>query len=150
MMSLKLFFNRKGAVVSCFAVAGWFLIIWNLSRLPSEGNEGGVLTVTFLVLFVLFCFFITITRFFPWYPKAFRGCGIEEHFEKTIVPTSYMMVATAIVYHLWESCWPFLAFAGLLLTIIISVNFILLYFHFRDQDPLPPSYFTQNLHENIK
>lgn len=149
-MSLKFFFNRKGAVVTGLTVLGWLLMILNLYRLSSEGADRGVVTGVFFVLFIILCLFITITRFLPWYPKAFRGCGIEEHFEKTMVPTSYIMVTTAVVYLLWKNCWPFLLFVSLLLTVIISVNFILLYFHFRDHDPLPPSFFAQNLHKNNK
>src|SRR3989338_2805302 len=143
-MSLKFFFNRKGAVVLSLTILGWLLTIWNLYRLPSEGAERGVVTGITFVIFCVFCFFITITRFFPWYSRAFRGLGIEEHFEKTLVPTSYIMVITAIVYLLWERCWPFLVFVNLLFIVIILVNFTLLYFHFRDHDPLPPSYFAQN------
>lgn len=145
-MSLKFFFNRKGAVVLSLTAIGWLLMLWNLSRLPAEGAGRGLLTVSTLLVFAAFSLFITVTRFVPWYAKQFRGFGIEEHFEKTLVPTSYIMVVSGIIYRLWETCWPLLLTVNLLLVVIISVNFILLYFHFRDHDPLPPSYFAQNLH----
>ncbi|MBI2340045.1 MAG: hypothetical protein HYU99_06760 [Deltaproteobacteria bacterium] len=148
-MSLKFFFNRKGTVITSLTTLGWLLTLWNLSRLFQETGRGILIPFTFLT-FVILCLFITTTRFIPWYPGKFRGFGIEEHFEKTLVPASYIMVVTGIIYPLWRNCWPFLFFVDLLLIVIISVNFILLYFHFRDQDPLPPSYFAQNLHKNIK
>lgn len=119
-------------------VTGWGANVYHLFVFPKS---------FFFILFCLLCLVITFIRFYPWYKQQDRGAGIEEHFEKTMVPTSYIMVVTNIIYHFWSSGWPFLLFASLLLLIIQSVNFILLTFHFRDKDPTPPSYFTRNLYQ---
>ncbi len=135
-MSLKFFFNRKGPLVLTLLAMGWLATVYHL--LFSTRSF-------FFIVFCLLGFVITLIRFYPWYKPEDRGSGIEEHFEKTMVPASYIIVVTNIVYHFWPS-WPFLLFSIVLLAVIQSVNFILLYFHFRDKDPTPPSYFTRNLY----
>lgn len=117
-------------------LTGWAANFYHLLFFP---------TSFFFTLYVLLCLVITLIRFFPWNKQKDRGAGIEEHFEKTMVPASYIMVVTNGVYHFSPS-WPFVLFVCLLLMIIQSVNFILLTFHFRDKDPTPPSYFARNLY----
>lgn len=146
-MSLKFFFNRKGGVVTSLTIIGWLAASWHLYHLPAEWASRGALTGTLYLAFLSLCFFITLTRLIPWYASKDRGAGIEEHFEKTLVPTSYIMVITNLLYFLWKSCWPFLLFTLPLLLLIIGVNLILLYFHSRDKDPTPPSYFARSIYK---
>lgn len=132
-MSLKFFFDRNGIVVKSLFVIGWLATICHLYY-----SSGAALAV-----FAGLCFFVTLIRFIPWYSRADRGFGIEEHFQKTLVPTSYIMTATNIVFFFWKNCGPFLVFASLLITVILCINFILIYFHFKDKDPTPPSLFSR-------
>lgn len=146
-MSLKFFFNRHGSVVITLNVIGWVLNLWHLYCLSAQWSERGLFTgVTFLI-YIFFCFLITLARLIPWYPREHKGYGIELHFEKTLVPVGYIMVLTNVIYFFWNSCWPFLLFIIFLLTVIQSVNFILIYFHFKDKDPTPPSYFVRSLYK---
>lgn len=128
-------------------IIGWALAVWNLYRLPNEWTHRGVATGILFIIYIILCALITLTRFFPWYKPQDRGAGIEEHFEKTLVPTSYIMVVINAVFIFWKNAWP-LVLAGMpLLLVIISVNFILIYFHRRDKNPTPPSYFARSLYK---
>ena len=145
-MSLKLFFNRKGKIVLSLTVIGWTGNFLHLIALPWQWNDRGTLTDLFFLLYLFLAFLITAIRFKPWYQKEDRGAGIEEHFEKTLVPIAYILVFTNLIYHYWQASWPFLLFISLIFLIILSVNAILLYFHNRDKDQTPPSYFARNLY----
>ena len=145
-MSLKFFFNRKGPVVLSLLFIGWVANIWHLIRLSQEWSVRGTVTgVSFLIyLFLASC--LTFIRFYPWYKKSDRGAGIEEHFAKTLVPIAYLLPLTAILYTFWLSCSPVLLFSSVVFTVILSVNLLLLRFHFQDTDPLTPGYFSRNLY----
>lgn len=146
-MSLKFFFNRKGGVVLGLNAVGWALNIWSLCRLPQEWSvRGGYTGISFLV-YLFLCLLITMIRFIPWYGSDHRGHGIELHFEKTLVPLGYLMLATNAVYLSIKVSWPLITFFILLLLSIQAVNGILIYFHFRDKDPEPPSFLTRSLRE---
>lgn len=145
-MSLKFFFNRKGIVVIGLTILGWIGNGLHLLALPWQWSYRGGFTVSCFLLYLFLSLLITVIRFKPWYKKEDRGAGIEEHFEKVLVPLSYIMVLTNLIYHYWQASWPFLLFVSFLFTVILSVNFILLYFHTKDHDSTPPSYFARNLY----
>lgn len=145
-MSLKFFFNRKGFVVLGLNVGGWLLVCYHLYHLQDEWIIRGPLTSILYIVFVFLCLLINFFRFKPWYSKKDRGYGIEEHFEKTLVPTAYILVCFNLLYFVWDKAWPILLFAVLLFIIILHVNFILIYFHYKDRDSTPPSYFVRSLH----
>jgi len=149
-MSLKLFFNRKGKVVVSLTITAWLgyaLQIWMLRPVLSGNWEphGRFTTIAFLIHLGLAAL-LTLIRFWPWYKASDRGAGIEEHFEKTMVPVAYILVVTNVLFLIWNNCWPFLLFTHLVFTVILVVNMILLRFHFMDKDTIPPSYFQRNLH----
>lgn len=146
-MSLKFFFNRKGKVVTTLFILGWGLTLVNLYHLPASFTQRGALTGGAFLLVTFLALLITLCRFMPWYRPEDRGAGIEEHFEKTFVPTGYILVVTNLIYIFWKSPWLFLIFVFLLFSVIQSVNFILIYFHFKDHDPTPPSYFARSLYK---
>lgn len=146
-MSLKFFFNRKGPVVLSLTVIGWALALLNLYKLPGQWEVRGQATGIIYIAFLFLCGLITVIRFIPWYHRKDRGAGIEEHFEKTLVPTSYIMVVANSLYFFWMKAWPFLVFIFPLLLLIMIVNGILLYFHKRDKNTTPPSYFARSLYK---
>lgn len=137
-MSLKFFFNRRGAVVWGLLVSGWVFLILNLLKIETQSPTSHF----FLWLLVGQAFLITSTRFFPWYAKADRGYGIEEHFEKTMVPLAYILSLGGIVFWAVPN-WGILVFSNVLLIPIWVVNFILIHFHYRDHDQTPPSFFVR-------
>lgn len=95
-------------------------------------------------LFIRFC------DVFPWYPGVksrdprVPELGIEIHFLKALVPTSYILFATALLYLLGLEWFVTIA-ANLMMIAVSGVNGILITFHIRDRDPLPVNYFTREL-----
>lgn len=102
----------------------------------SRGSRGAYFLFTILVLL------LTVIRFYPWHRRWGRGIGLEVHFEKTLVPTAYILVATNLVMAFWPRALFMVFFSCALLVVIQSVNCILLYFHGRDRQKLPPHYFS--------
>lgn len=147
-MSLKFFFNRKGPVVLGLTFIGWSLYLWRLwqMKLGQNWETDDKLTVIMFLIHILLAGLITTIRFIPWYFKDNRGAGIEEHFEKTMVPVTYILILTSVIFTFWTHCWPYLLFTHFIFLLILSANVILLILHFRDHDPLPPSYFARNLY----
>lgn len=146
-MSLKFFFNRNGRVVWLLTFLGWGLSLWNGLQLKFQWELRGEATDFSFLFFVFFYLLILGFRFIPWYKKEDRGYGIEEHFFKSMVPAAYILVVTNGVYIFWAQSWPFLLFSVFLLSILLLVNFILIYFHFRDHDLTPPAYFARSLNK---
>lgn len=141
-MSLKFFFNRKGAVVISLGILGWISGLYHLYTYLFHQTHNQILFFIWFGAATL----ILVIRFYPWYPKKDRGHGIELHFEKTLVPVTYMMVLTNILLCFNILVVPFLVFGIFLCFLILGVNAILLTFYFKDQDSIPPSYFVRNLH----
>src|SRR5262249_50206872 len=102
--------------------------------------------------FVFLCYvFLRVCDLSPWY-KGFNKAanspkrGIEVHFQKTLVPTSYALFVTAFACLLRIPILSaaVVALACVMMMIIVPVNFILISFHRRDRDPLPINYFSSN------
>lgn len=146
-MSLRFFFNRRGVVVLSLIWIGWLSTATHLYRLYFEPNQRGPVTTGLYTFFAVFLLFRSFFRFYPWYDKEHRGHGIEEQFEKAMVPTAYITVATNLVFWLWDRSWPFLLFSSILLMIVVFVDFIMLYFHLKDPEKQPPGYFSRVLYE---
>ena len=96
--------------------------------------------------------FVRICALIRWYPKEERPAegpkriGIEIHFIKALVPTSYILAITS-TFCLLDI--PYLTtgiviFADLLMLIVAPVNGIQIYFHLKDKDPFPINYFSLN------
>ncbi len=86
---------------------------------------------------------LTAQRFIPWYAAEDRGQGIEEHFQKNLVPVAYLLVIINGLMFVWSKPWPLLILATLFFLAMQIVNFILIYFHKKDTDLTPPSYFSR-------
>lgn len=142
-MSLKFFFNRKGRVVLGMTLLGWVLTLWNLFY---SKTVHGPFTRTIFYLYVGLALLVTLIRFIPWYAKKDRGAGIEEHFEKTLVPVAYILVLIGLIYPLWANSWPIILFMSLFFGLIVYASSILIFFHFQDKDPIAPSFFSRNLY----
>lgn len=150
-MSMKVLFNRTSRVVRTLEMGGVFLSALYLWRtLPSFDVTAG-----------LFCFLVACTLFvracdlIDWYPRRERlegepeKIGIRVHFQKSLVPASYILFVTALLA-LWDI--PFVSttiviLADLMMLVIAPVNGIQIYFHLRDKDPLPMNFFSLNQHQ---
>lgn len=144
MISLKLLFNRNGRVVNWLLFFGWGLHLWQVLKLPMQWDMRGFLTSCLYLLFVILGLSLVVVRFIPWYAKDSRGLGIEEHFEKTMVPVAYLLWISFLLNSLFASPWFFYALVDVFFLVVQIVNAILLYYHFIDTDQSPPSFFTSH------
>ncbi|HSA60410.1 MAG TPA: hypothetical protein VLJ37_12090 [bacterium] len=147
-MSLKTLFNRESPVVRSLEVAGVVLAGLQLWKhlLPFDWRGGLFL---FLVACCLFIFACDLIR---WYPGSERTdgprqkIGIEVHFLKARVPTSYILAiasALALLQIPYVSTGVVLL-ADLMMLVVAPVNGILIWFHRFDKDTTPMNYFSLN------
>ena len=86
-----------------------------------------------------------------WYPEAKHRrtgdpeLGIEVHFLKALVPTSYILAASSLLFFFGMQ-WTSMILANLMLFVVSGVNGILVAFHWRDDRRIPVNYFTRNLY----
>ena len=147
-MSFKVLFNRESPVVRSLEVVGVGLSglsLWK-SLIPFDWRDG-------LFLFLLACcLFVFVCDLVKWYPDSERTggagqkIGIEVHFLKARVPTSYILAITAILCLLEI---PYLStgvvlLADVMMLVVAPVNGILIWFHRRDRDPTPMNFFSLN------
>ncbi len=139
---LKILFNRSSPVVRLLEIVG---VVNSFFYLRSV-IEAFDLT-TWLFLFLLLCYlFIRVCDLIHWYPGEPRGLGIEVHFKKALVPTSYILSIASLfcLLSLPIVTLSVVILADILMLIIAPVNGILLWFHCRDHDPMPINYFSLN------
>lgn len=137
---LALFFNRFSKVVYAMEFLG--LLLWSIvayqafvGHLTSPQNYTVTITLA-LYGFLRFC------ATFRFYKNAPCCSGIELHFKKAMVPTSYIMAISGLCTIFYPSA-VFLGFAILLLTFLAHVNVILLYLRHRDTDPTPVNFLSK-------
>lgn len=159
---LKFFFNKESKVVYAMEALGViFLIALVVTWWPS-GKSVSQQTAFFLyIILYLFMRFCTIAK---WYDTNGRNTlippalstkhetqdtrhekhpGIELHFKKVMVPTSYILAIFSL-FLLIGAPGFMLYFADFLLVIIAHVNMILIYFHVKDKETVPVNYFSHN------
>ncbi len=144
---LKFFFNRTSFMVRFMEILGvglGLLYVKNSRALSA-------LLIAYLLLFLLYLF-VRICDFINWYPKECRDLyphkkiGTEIHFQKSLVPTSYILAvtSTALLLHIPLLSWTLLLLSISMMIVIAGVNGILLYFHFKDHEDLPVNFFSSN------
>lgn len=139
---LELFFNRKGRFLNGVLLVACVLNVLQVLKLPVQWSERGFLVSVSYLFFIILAFSITIIRFFPWYTKESRGSGIEEHFEKVLVPVAYILLIGFVMMFFFKSPWLYFVLMDIFFIAVLSVNATLIYYHFIDMDPTPPSFFT--------
>lgn len=149
-MSLKVLFHRTSPIVRTLEVGGVALSTLYFKRAwETYGFDLNTGLFCFLVVSYLF---IRACDLIPWYPKRTRRegqperVGIQVHFQKALVPTSYILFLTSLLA-LWRVpvvSTTVLVLADLMMLVIAPVNGIQIYFHLRDKDPLPINYFSLN------
>lgn len=139
---LKFFFNRDSWMVKIMEVLGICAYgIFTYKVWPHLDRR------FFLMSFIIVCYaFIRLCDLYAWHGGKDRSVGIRVHFQKAIVPTSYIMAVTSL---LCLFTIPFLStllivLAVLMMLVVTPVNGILIYFYFKDKDPLPINYFSGN------
>lgn len=144
-LMLRFFFNRLSPVVLLVEILGVIGLIgflgsktwWVEWRTFARIGFG-----LFIILWLAVRFFGTV----KWYPRESgltqaRYLGIETHFSKMLVPNAYIIFITAL--WLWLGGWPvFMWIANMPLLLFVTVNTILLSFHYQDKDTTPANYYT--------
>lgn len=103
-----------------------------------EFSAARIALVSFFVAEYLFIRFCATRR---WYRDAPRWSGIELHFKKAMVPTSYILTIFGAALLILPSIW-IAAAAAFLLAVVAHVDVILLYFHMRDRGQIAPNYYS--------
>jgi hypothetical protein len=147
-MSLKTLFNRESPVVRSLEVVGVALAGVHLWRnlLPFDWRGGLFLFLLALSLFIFACDII------DWYPADQKPkgpkqkIGIEVHFLKARVPTSYILAITSALALLRIPYVSTIAviLAVVMMLVVAPVNGILIWFHRKDKDVTPMNYFSLN------
>ena len=145
---MKILFNRTSYVVRSLEIIGGVLSAFYLRRAFFHFDW----TAGFFCFFLASYLFIRICEGIDWYPNYAgddldnRHIGIRVHFQKALVPTSYIFAISALFALLdipvVSSAVIFLS--ALMMVAVAPLNGILIYFHLRDKDPLPINYFSQN------
>lgn len=97
-----------------------------------------------LYVFLTCCF--VFFGFFPWYAKAYRGLGIEDHFEKIMTPSVYILLIISLLRFLGIPTLIAEVIFAVLGILLFAFNLALIKCHLNDKDTLPPSYFGANLY----
>jgi hypothetical protein len=115
---------------------GLCALIWLIFSRQLTSAQIILLSIVFLeYLFVKFC------ASWSWYPKKIKSLGITIHFEKAMVPTSYLLAIMTWSFFFARG-YAILIAALIILIIIVHVNVILLALHRKDRDETPPNYFS--------
>lgn len=140
---LRFFFYRTSFMVYLMNFIS-FVEILVLFHLEKESRGAGPLGWASGFLIFSWIFF-NLLNVFPWYPGKKGKLGIRLHFQKNLVPISYICAIAFVFKIAGVSEWALFPFAVLMIP-IYYVTFILLYFHFRDSSRLTPGYFTHNFY----
>jgi hypothetical protein len=136
---ISFFFNRSSRAVLAVEIAGVALL--PLTAIACIIRDAGFLASASLIAIALMYLFIRACASVRWYRGAPRYSGVELQFKKALVPTSYAMAISELLY-LALSLPAILVVAAALILVVAHVNVILVYFHRRDHDPTPVNYYS--------
>lgn len=136
-------FNFNSGVFKLSGVLTFTLFFFNLVSLFH--NVFSPTEISFLILGIL-ASLIAFCALFPWYKRAYRGLGIEEHFRKIFTYSLYPFLIANLVFTLKGPGLVLNLILSGLMTFVLVINAILLSYHFRDPDKTPPAYFAANLY----
>lgn len=115
------------------------LIHWSFS-------ERSQIQLGWVGAFLIFSWMVfNLLNLINWYPGKTGKFGIRIHFQKNLVPASYLLAFAFALKILGVPEWGLFPFI-LLVFPMYYVAVILLAFHFRDKSELRPSYFSQNFY----
>ncbi|QQR79749.1 MAG: hypothetical protein IPJ69_10420 [Deltaproteobacteria bacterium] len=139
---LKFFFNRESLIVRLMEVLGivtFVFFVWQHYQTPSW-------TLFFLSFLFAGYAFIRLCDIIPWHQAKNRQTGIRVHFQKAVVPCTYILAITNLtcLLNIPYASTLFMILGLLMTSAVLSVNVILVYFYFKDKDPLPINHFSSN------
>lgn len=120
-------------ILGVLFTAGW---LWKLFRL-----EGGLLTKILFGIYLIEYLFLKFCDTKRWHPQTKRYQGIELHFRKIMIPTSYLFAVTSGI--------GFFTGSGILLWLAIPIlgimtysNATLIYLYNKDKNTTPINFFS--------
>lgn len=143
---LDFFFNRKSPWIKLLNLIGLSFSLYFLIELKAEYEVRGLFTVIGYDAFVLLSWVLLIFTLIPFYKKEDRGFGIEEHFQKTLVPVAYMINLIHLSLLFMTRPWFLILFCALFLLVVVGVNIILTSLHLMNDDTYAPAYFSRSLY----
>lgn len=152
---LKLLFGRRGLIVRGIEGVGLGITVLCFMTQSDADSHHINRILYFMVLGQYLC--VRLCYLYPWYRKERRqypcpkgNLGIEVHLLKSLVPASYILLGTSLLFY-FDLKLLAAILGNLLLFPVVFVNFILIGLHVRDREMLPINYFTHNWHlkENV-
>ncbi len=141
---LKKFFNRFSKIVYAMEIVGAILIPANLYRIFTGSYSTSLIKL--YLLWILSYLFVRFCATIRWHLTSERYSGIELHFKKIMVATSYVMAIFGLFHLIFPNIvWsiiPLVFFA-----INVSVNLTLAYFSLIDKDRTVANHYTHNLYK---
>ncbi|MDO8526360.1 MAG: hypothetical protein Q7T03_01585 [Deltaproteobacteria bacterium] len=137
---LKLFFDRYSKIVLLMEIMGVaFTLAWiyKLAQSPDPSRLISILLAIYSVEYVLLRFCASRRL----YKNAKRYEGVELHFKKGMIPTSYGM-ALASLLGFWTGSTILLWVMIFVMGILLYANFTLLYLHCKDKSKTPVNYYS--------
>jgi hypothetical protein len=132
------FFDRMSRTVLLAELIGVVLMAAATARFAPA--SGAFSIVLFALLWAQYAF-IRLCASRRWYEDAPRYAGIERHFKKAMVPTSYIMAVCGLMFTFAFSM-ALLVIVDALFVVIVHVNIIFIYLHLHDHDITPPNFYT--------
>lgn len=140
MTMLSFFFNRFSKAVVIAEAIGILLLPMAIARVFFSKSISAFALILFVLVLVEYAF-IRFCAGRRWHKNSPRYSGIELQFKKVIVPVSYLMPATWLIFIPTLSAAPLL-FAAIFLGVIAYINMTLLHFHFHDRETIPVNHFS--------
>jgi len=138
---IKFFFNRFSKAVLLMEIAGIALV--SIGSILVFLKGAGTLFIVLLAIVSAEYAFIRYCTLRRWYASSPRWSGIELHFKKITVATSYILVLLGICILLVPPTIPLIV-AAVLLAIIAHINVILLYLRRKDNFPTSANLFSRH------
>lgn len=119
------------------------LVIYYWFEVPLP-RETAVLTTHIIVQSLAIA--LILFGLIPFYKPRYAGLGIEEHYGRILVVTTYpLLIQTGLSLAGWTSLVLNIVLGLVFVALLIS-NLILLVLHLRDKDKSPPAYFAADLY----
>jgi hypothetical protein len=151
----QVLFGRHSPLIRILEVSGLILVGLIVFFKSAAVLYSPALVLLFSIMIAQYIF-LRFCHLYNWYKKDRthfddppRYLGIEVHFLKAMVPSSYVFFFANLLLFLGFSYFSMLT-ANLFLAAIVLLNGLLIFYHIKDDDSLPVNYFTQNLHEREK
>lgn len=136
---LKFFFDRFSKVVTLMEVIG--ILLTSLMSYQLAFYSSTLLTKILFAIFLSEYLFIRFCTTKRWHKEAKRYEGLELHFKKVMIPTSYLLAFQGVIgltFHSTILLWLAIPILGF----IVYVNATLLYLYAKDKNTTPINYYS--------